>query len=272
MRDNGDPQLEDNATLTLHVTNVDEPPVFGRRAGAQGSAEHRSCYEAMEDGATTSGIENINRGAGRFQLWCDMDVDGGGWDLISVSRDSGDGKGALKFGFERCTNLVDSCHGNINAGTVSDDFLRSRSDVELLIRSLDDSSVWAVLSGFSTTPGGGGFMSDYATSSWSVSSRVDCNYESSTEHDRVSGNFNYTSAKTKCEDVGKDFCDSSDLSSIDDCECGWARDMAHPVFLSSTAHVLKDPVKCRTLAGLHECPGHDSADVGSCLALSALHE
>ena len=134
-----------------------------------------SCYEHLlydvSQGITpVSGPRTIDRGDGPFSVYCDMQTEGGGWDVVSVMRSA-----YMYFGNSRCTSLSSTCHGNINARPgVPDAVLGGRSDAEVLIKSLDHASLYTVLSGFSTNFNGDGVVATYMNQRHAVTTSKSC--------------------------------------------------------------------------------------------------
>ena len=135
----------------------------------------RSCYEHLlfkqaNGEVATSGKYTIDRGAGAFDIYCDMTTAGGGWDVVSVFRNVNH----MKFEDQRCDSLSSTCYGNINARSgVPDTQLGGRSDSEMLIKSTD-SNLYTQLSGFSTSPTGSGMVATYMTQIHTVSTSSSC--------------------------------------------------------------------------------------------------
>ncbi len=49
------------------------------------SAARMSCVDHLRRGSTTSGVYSVDRGAGPVNVYCDMALSGGGWDLVVSS-------------------------------------------------------------------------------------------------------------------------------------------------------------------------------------------
>jgi hypothetical protein len=61
--------------------------VYYRSKTNAGSSKF-SCADHYASGARISGVYTIDRGSGAFDIYCDMAVAGGGWDLVSVYKSS----------------------------------------------------------------------------------------------------------------------------------------------------------------------------------------
>lgn len=134
-----------------------------------------SCYDHYQHGARISGVYPINRGSGQFDLYCEMEIAGGGWDLVTVSRSE-----RLDFGTSRCTSLSSTCFGNINkAATVFDTELGGLSGSEVLAVHINTGR-WGWLSGWSSdvSSSGYGFVAQYMTRSRLMHTSTDCGYNS----------------------------------------------------------------------------------------------
>lgn len=103
---------------------------------------YQSCVDWLQDevvlGPATkaSGLYTIWPGGQQKEVWCDMSLDGGGWELVSVIPTSGltgfttvtgaDGGGL--FGSEQCRDFSKRCLGHLNEHQV-----QSCPDYEMMI-------------------------------------------------------------------------------------------------------------------------------------------
>ena len=58
------------------------------RSKTNSGSSRLSCADHYAAGARVSGVYTIDRGAGPFDVYCEMSVASGGWDLVSVYRSS----------------------------------------------------------------------------------------------------------------------------------------------------------------------------------------
>ena len=106
-----------------------------------------SCWQYKQAGNAQSGNYLINRAGGSssnaFNIYCEMETDGGGWDLISLLRYPVTTYGErFIFGTERCEesnvqNSSENCFGNIREKTNTYDVtLGQQNDTEMLVSAV----------------------------------------------------------------------------------------------------------------------------------------